>query len=87
MLLLENGETNKCRLEFDVKYKLSTDMNQIRIYTLTSVQTHNAVFNRSACGRPSYFHILRSLCVKRVNISMNKSVTLILFAYIRKMFD
>jgi hypothetical protein len=45
MLLLENGETNKCQLEFDVNYKLSTDTNQVQIYTLTLVQTHNAVFN------------------------------------------
>jgi len=73
MLLLENGETNKCQVEFDVKYRLSTDTNQIRIYALTSVETHNAVFNRSACRRPSCLYILRPLCGKRINISTDKA--------------
>lgn len=77
LLLLENGESNKCRHEFDIKYKLSTDTNQIRIYARTLVETHNAVFNRSACGRPSYFYILHSLFVKRIKISTNRNVTLI----------
>jgi hypothetical protein len=56
MLFSDNGETNKCLLYFDVKYKLSTDTNQIQIYTTISVQSHDAIFNGSSCGLPRYVY-------------------------------
>jgi hypothetical protein len=61
MLFLENGKTNICRLEFDMKYELSTDTNKVQIYTPTLVQTHNAIFNPSTCGLQRFDYVTRFL--------------------------
>jgi hypothetical protein len=61
MLFLDSGDTNKCRLEFDAKYKLSTDTSEIQIYTPTLVRIHNVIFNRLSCEQPSYDYVIRFL--------------------------